>query len=96
MSKIIKKNVSVYITLENLRKLDKLIENYIFSNRSFLVNYCIDLAFPILLKEFEKIKKAIEINDLPKVLEFLKSHGFVIRLRSHGERKNFETFYKLE
>lgn len=87
MTKIIKKNISVYIALKTLKKLDNLILGYIFPNRSALVNYCIELALPIVLKEFEKIKQAIEINDLPDVLEFLKNHGFIIYLRSQGKEK---------
>jgi len=85
MKEIIKKNISVYIKLETLKKLDKLIQGYIFPNRSALVNYCIEVSLPTVLKQFEKIKKAIEIDNLPDVLGFLKNHGFVIYL--HSQRK---------
>lgn len=86
INKIIKKNISVYIQIKSLKKLDKLIEGYIFPNRSALVNYCIEFALPNIVKEFEKIKKSIEINDLPDVLEYLKNHGFIIHLHSQPNK----------
>ena len=88
INKVIKKNISVYIKVKNIEKLDKLIKGYIFPNRSGLINYCIEFALPNIVKEFEKIKKVIEINDLPEVLEFLKNHGFVIYIRSQSKQKN--------
>lgn len=83
MIKINKKNISVYIPIETLKKLDKLVKGYIFPNRSILVNYCVEFALPNIVKEFEKINKAIEINDLPNILEFLKNRGFIIYTHSH-------------
>ena len=86
INKVIKKNISVYLTVKNIEKLNKLIKGYIFPNRSGLINYCIEFALPNIVKEFEKIKQAIEINDLPDVLEFLKNHGFIIYTRSKGRQ----------
>jgi len=87
INKVNKKNISVYITVKTLKKLDKLIEGYIFPNRSALVNYCVEFALPNIIKEFEKIKKSIEINDIQDVLGFLKNHGFIIHSHSQGKRK---------
>ena len=78
MSKTTKKNITVYLQDKTIKELNKLSKNYIFPNRSILVNYCIDLAIPIINKELKFLKKNIKVDDLPNVLEYLKTHGFVI------------------
>ena len=78
MSKITKKNITVYLQDETVKELSKLTKYYIFPNRSILINYCIDLAIPIINKELKFLKKNIKVNHLPNVLEYLKKHGFVI------------------
>ena len=73
-----KKNITVNLQIETIKKLDKIVGNYIFPSRSSLINYCIELSVPIINKELKSFKKNIELNNFPKVLEYLKSHGFVI------------------
>lgn len=79
MSTITKKNITVYLESETIQKLDKLTKNYIFPNRSSLVNYCCELAMPIINKELKFLRKNVEIDNLPNVLNYLKERGFVIR-----------------
>ena len=72
--------------LDIIKKMDVLVDNYIFPNRSSLVNYCVDRALPIIVKELKPLRKNIENYDLPNVLEFLKQHGFVIH-HNHTQPK---------
>lgn len=79
-----KQNITINMVKDKIKLLDKFIDNYFFPNRSSLIRYCIDLALPIIAQECEKVKESVKNNDLPNVLEFLKSHGFVIHCNRNG------------
>ena len=81
-----KRNITINMVKGKINLLDKFIDDYYFPNRSSLIRYCIDLALPIIAQECEKIKKAVENNDLPNVLEFVKSRGFVIHHNKGGSQ----------
>lgn len=74
-----KENITVYLEVQTIQKINKLIKNYIFPNRSSLVNYCIELAMPIIKNELKFLRKNVEIDNLPDILNYLKERGFVIR-----------------
>ena len=76
MKKVI---ITTYIQKDSLKQLNALVKNYIFPNRSLLVNYCIELALPIIYKKNDELKKSIKEKNLPKIFNFLKSRGFIIK-----------------
>ena len=79
-----KRNITINMVKDKVKLLDEFIDNYFFPNRSSLIRYCIDLALPIIAQECEKIKESVKTNDLPNILEFLKSRGFVIHRNQNG------------
>jgi len=81
-----KQNITINMVKDKIKMLDAFVVNYYFPNRSSLIRYCIDMALPIITQECEKVKESIKNDDLPSVLEFLKSRGFVIHLNTAGSQ----------
>lgn len=79
-----KQNITVNMVKKKIKVLDEFVDAYFFPNRSSLIRYCIDIALPVIAQECEKVKKSIENDNLPDVLEYLKSRGFVIHLNTNG------------
>ena len=79
-----KQNFCVNMFTAKLKILNELVDKYYFPSRSMLIEYCIDIALPIILEECKRLDKTrneLAELDLSEVLEFLKKHGFVIK---HG------------
>ncbi len=79
-----KQNFCINMFTDKLKILNELVDKYYFPSRSMLIEYCVDIALPIILEECKKlVKTRNELGelDLSELLEFIKKHGFVIK---HG------------
>ena len=77
-----KTNFCVNMLTNRLKTLNELVDKQYFPSRSVLVDYCVKIALPTILQECKKldeIKEQISKLDLSKLLEFLKTHGYIIK-----------------
>lgn len=81
-----KQNITVNMVKDKIKILDDFVNNYYFPNRSSLIRYCIDKALPMIFQECKEIKESVKNNNLPNVLGYLKSRGFVIHLNTTGRQ----------